>query len=83
MTKVYSLHFHEIGRMKQPFDLTFEGESMQDIPPSVIRRVRTEAGLISAEVELEWDEDAGTGAVIVGGFRPAGTFSIQSAEKVA
>lgn len=80
MKKVYSLRFRDVGRHKATFALMFTGESMDDMPPKVIRDVRTQGGLLSREVELQWDETAGEGQVIVGGMRTVGTFSIIAVE---
>jgi len=81
--KAYTLDFRGVGRGKENFTLHFEGESMHDLPARVIRDVRAKGRLASTDVEVAWDEGAGTGEVIVGGFRTVGTFSIKSVEKGA
>ena len=81
--KVFTLKFREVGRNKETFGLMFSGESMDDVPTDILREIRTRASLMSNSLELEWNEETGEGQVIVGGFRPIGSFSFGSVEQAA
>lgn len=42
----------------------------------VLEIARIESGLASKQIDLNYDEELNEGQIIVGGFRPVGTFSL-------
>lgn len=71
------IHFKDVGRDKKTWTAQFN-KTVTEL--DIAREVRKSGALMSSEIDAEFDENATTGTIIVGGWRAVGKFAI---EKVA
>lgn len=74
--------FENVGRGKRTFEIEAPGEWTPrtlnvDKLAKLARKVRAAGGLMSRDVDFTYDDTTRTGTVLVGGFRPVGTFRVR------
>ena len=68
------VHFLEVGRDKKSWSKDF-GDSAHE--SAIAREAKSGARLMSSDVDVEINDGYSAGAVIVGGWRTVGTFTIE------
>jgi len=71
------VHFSNVGRDKKSWSKDF-GKSATDT--TIAKEAKRGASLMSSDVDVEMNDDHSAGAVIVGGWREVGTFTIQKGD---
>ena len=68
--------FQNVGRGKKCWaaDIDDSG-SADEIATLIYREVRVHGNLASQNMDIEYNEETWTGTIIVGGFRPVGSFA--------
>jgi hypothetical protein len=74
---VKTLKFKDVGRDKRSFEMRVR----HMYESGLANRIRSAAGLMSRDVDIEFDGNSGV--VLVGGFRQVGTFTIEEAPNAA
>jgi len=74
--RAYRCTFDRVGRNHYVAPQGFAATNADDLAHAVYKFAETQ--LASREIEVVCDLDAGVGRIIVGGFRPAGTFTIEA-----
>lgn len=68
------VHFSEVGRDKKSWSKDFGPTASES---AIAREAKSGARLMSSDVDVEINDDYSAGAVIVGGWREVGTFTIE------
>jgi len=68
-----TIHYKEVGRDKKSWSKQFTRVSEL----AIATEAKSTARLMSSQVDAELDDGGLTGAIIVGGWRQVGTFTIE------
>lgn len=66
------IKFSNVGRYLRSWETKMEPVT----PEKIINQVKSVGGLLSRGVEVDFNEDAKSGTIWVGGVRPVGNFEI-------
>ena len=69
--------YRDVGREKRAWSTTFPGEMCESMVEAIWIDVRKKGGLASRDLDVSYDPKASRGAVIVGGFRVVGSFTVE------
>lgn len=72
------LLFENVGREKRTFEIEADGEWTPRVldRDTLATKIRAAGRLMSSDVDFTFDDATKTGTVLVGGFRPVGTFRV-------
>jgi hypothetical protein len=71
---VITVHFKDVGRDKRSWSKEFRGELSE---PMIAKEAKAIGRLMSSDVDAELNDTGSAGAILVGGWRVVGQFTIE------
>lgn len=68
------INFKDVGRDKRSWTKAVDGRTIT--PELVAKEAKRGGGLMSREIDAEFNDEGTAGVIYVGEFRPVGTFTI-------